>query len=424
MVVTLAAWILAHNPSARVLIVSYGEEPVLIISKKIRAVLQASWFQRVFPETKLAKGQQGATDFATTAGGAVYARSINGATTGLRCDVLICDDLVQIRDGTNLQALEFVNNRFHADLVTRVNPPGRIVIVAHRLNPSDLSGHLLARHQNYKHRVLPLIATEDRKYRLKNGIWRREEGDVLRAKAYSPEYIADLREYTGPPGFGPLYQQSFQGPDVIQVQREGFVIQHFYAPPAIPYILSSDLNHKGADGQSFSVIQIWGLLGPRKYLLVDQWRGRAHKSIVASHLRRMKSVHRPRVILIEDNGAALDFQEQFQTSACPVILLTPRDDKVARLRRHLDLFRNHQIVLHHGLPFMEELMVEFKSFPYGISDDLIDAATQFFDYMESNDLPPLSNRPVAGALGDPRRARAMLYWNGGRPSGPYVFSRR
>lgn len=33
--VTLPAWILVHNPSARILIVSYGEDPATEISRKI-----------------------------------------------------------------------------------------------------------------------------------------------------------------------------------------------------------------------------------------------------------------------------------------------------------------------------------------------------------------------------------------------------
>ncbi len=423
MAVTLPALTLGHNPSARILIVSYGEEPVLLISKNIRAILYAPWFQGAFPKTRLAKGQQAAGDFATTAGGAVYARSINGATTGLRCEVLICDDLVQIRDSANLQHLESANKRYDSELGSRVNQPGTTVNVHHRLSPSDLTGYLLKR-QGYTHRVLPLIATEDREYRLKNRVWRRKKGDVLRPNAYSAQCIAELREYTGAPGFGPLYQQRFDGPDVIQVRREDFVIQPCYFRPPIPYVLSIDPNHKGANGQSFSVIQCWGVLGGHKYLLFDQWRGRAHKSVLAAYIRRMKSEYRPRVILIEDNGPALDLQEQFQTSGCPVILLTPSGDKVARLRRHLDLFRNGQIVLRADLQFMEELMAEFTAFPYGINDDQVDTATQFFDYMDSNGLPPPSNPPAMGTLGNPRKTRATLYWNGGRPSGPRVFSRR
>ena len=69
-------------------------------------------------------------------------------------------------------------------------------------------------------------------------------------------------------------------------------------------------------------------------------------------------------------------------------------------------------------------MVEFETFPYGVSDDLVDAATQFFDFVRSTDFSPISRPwPVMGALGNVRQARAALHFNAGRPT-RYVFSRR
>jgi phage terminase large subunit-like protein len=139
----------------------------------------------------------------------------------------------------------------------------------------------------------------------------------------------------------------------------------------------------------------------------------------------MKAAYDPRVILIEDNGPALELQEQFETSRCPVILVKPRGDKLSRLRRHLDLFRNGQVVLGAGAPFNNELITEFEGFAYGIHDDQVDTATQFFDYIRSNDLPSIPRRPpTVAAVSSVRKARENLYWNAGRPSGPYVFSRR
>jgi predicted phage terminase large subunit-like protein len=247
---------------------------------------------------------------------------------------------------------------------------------------------------------------------------------VLRPDAYSSEYVAELRENTAAPGFDPLYQQSFDGPDVLQVRREDFVIQPFYAPPAVPFILSIDINHKGENGHSYSVIQCWALLDDCRYLLYDQWRARAHKSVFAAQIRSMKAKYRPRLILIEDNGPALELQAQFETERCPVILIHPIDNKLTRLRRHIDLFRERQIILHRGLPNIEELFVEFETCPYGLSDDLVDTSTQFFDYIRSNDFYPIAaQHPVMGVRANARQARATLYWNAGRPT-RYVFSRR
>jgi hypothetical protein len=236
--VTLPALVLGRNQSARILIVSYGEDLSIDIARKVRAILQAPWNGKAFPTTRLAKDHRAARDFATTADGRVYARSLDGAVTGVRCDFLIVDDPVQIRDSGNLSHLECVNARFTTDLCTRLNNPatGTIVVVHHRLNRSDVTGYLEQR-QGWSRRRLPLTAPANRDYQLKSGVWRRKKGDILRADAYSAEYIADLRENTGPPGYGPLYQQSFDEPDVLQVRREDLLVEPFYAPPAAPFFV-------------------------------------------------------------------------------------------------------------------------------------------------------------------------------------------
>jgi predicted phage terminase large subunit-like protein len=418
------AWILGHNPAARILIVSHSEDLATDISRTIRTILQAPSYRDAFPKTILAKDNRSVQEFATTAGGQVYARSLNGSVTGIHCDILIADDLVQIRDHGNRQHLQAVNARFDTELMTRLNNPERgwVIIVQQRLNPMDLSGHVQNR-KGWIRRILALVATQDCDYRLKNGVWHRKAGEILRPKAFSAEYIAELRENLRAPGFGPLYQQAFSGPDVLQVRREHFVVQPFYAPPAVAYVLSVDLNHKGEVGQSYSVIQCWGLL-PDAYLLYDLWRGRVHKSVFADQIRHMKQKYRPRVILIEDNGPALDLHAQFDTAGCPVYLIQPRDDKLTRFRRHLDLFRNGQVVLRAGAPFLNDFFDEHENFPYGDHDDQVDTEVQFFEWMSSNDLPPVRHLPpVMGALGSVRQARANLYWNAGRPT-RYVFSRR
>jgi predicted phage terminase large subunit-like protein len=343
----------------------------------------------------------------------------------VRCDYLLVDDPVQITDSGNSFYLATVNGRFDTDLVSRLNNPrtGTIVVVHHRLNQTDLTGYLQNR-RSWVHRALSLVASEDCDFQLRDGVWRRKRGDVLRPDAYTRDYIAELRENTGPPGFAPLYQQCFDGADVIQISRDDFVPFSVFARPAVPYVLSIDPNHKGQVGQSYSVIQCWALLADGKYLLYDQWRGRAHNAVFCSLVQSTKAKYRPRVILVEDNGPALELQERFETARCPVILINPSGNKLSRLRRHLDLFRAGRVLVRTGLPCMEELMTEFETFPYGDDDDQVDAATQFFDWIELNDIPAhAAPQRYMGAISRGRQARAALYCNAGRPT-RYVFSRR
>jgi hypothetical protein len=66
--VCLAAWLLAHQPSLKIIIATHAEHLSKSIARKIRSILQSAWFREVF-HTRL--GHTEVTDFGTTAGGRV-----------------------------------------------------------------------------------------------------------------------------------------------------------------------------------------------------------------------------------------------------------------------------------------------------------------------------------------------------------------
>ncbi|HVI12230.1 MAG TPA: hypothetical protein VM822_05110, partial [Pseudolabrys sp.] len=52
--ICLSAWILAHDASAKILVLSYGQDLADKIAYAIRAILQSDWFEEAF-RTRLAK---------------------------------------------------------------------------------------------------------------------------------------------------------------------------------------------------------------------------------------------------------------------------------------------------------------------------------------------------------------------------------
>lgn len=66
--VSFAAWLLAHDPSLKIIIVSHAEHLSKSIARKIRSILQCAWFKHFFT-TRLKKGHTEVTDFGTTSGG-------------------------------------------------------------------------------------------------------------------------------------------------------------------------------------------------------------------------------------------------------------------------------------------------------------------------------------------------------------------
>jgi hypothetical protein len=115
--ICLPAWILAHNPSAKIIILTYGQDLADKNAYAIRDILRSDWFKQTF-HTRIKKDRAKLVDFVTTDGGGVRALSIQGGVTGLGADVIIIDDPVEIKTATTPSGLS-VSMTF---LTTRSRP--------------------------------------------------------------------------------------------------------------------------------------------------------------------------------------------------------------------------------------------------------------------------------------------------------------
>jgi hypothetical protein len=88
--VAYVAWLLGHDPSRRVIVVSYSNEFAAELHRQFRMVIDAAWYRALFPSMRPAKDS--GTELVTTAGGSRYATSIGGTLTGRGADLIIVDD--------------------------------------------------------------------------------------------------------------------------------------------------------------------------------------------------------------------------------------------------------------------------------------------------------------------------------------------
>jgi hypothetical protein len=239
--ICLPPWILAHRPSAKILLLSYGQDLADKNAFAVRTIMRSAWYQRIF-KTRIAKDRSKLTDFVTTAGGYVRSISIEGGVTGLGGDYIIADDLVQIADCDNVKQLEHVNDIFDSLVRTRLDNPskGVIVIVAHRLAEHDLPGHVLME-GGWEHVCLPLIAQRSRTYETEDGfVWRRKRGDLLRPDAFTHQEIERLKTMRRP-DFETLQQQNPGARDRLRIKPEHFgVFVPARVPSDRPVVLSID----------------------------------------------------------------------------------------------------------------------------------------------------------------------------------------
>jgi predicted phage terminase large subunit-like protein len=407
--ICLPAWILAHNPSAKIVILTYGQDLADKIAYAIRDILRSEWFGQAF-HTRLKKDRIKLMDFVTTDGGGVRSLSIEGGVTGLGADFIIIDDPVEIKDCDNTKRLERVNELFDNEIQTRLDYPkkGCIVVIAHRISEDDLPGQVLQK-GGWQQLKLPLIATRSHTYDLEGGkVWNRKKGELLRPDAFTKRDIERLRA-SKQPGFETLQQQNPGGRDRLRIKEKYFPT----FPPAelqmreLPVVLSIDPGQKGGPTNSCSVIQA---LAPKDgaHLLLDQWREHATFGDFRSAARRFIRKYRPSVVLIEatGQGPAL-IQDLKPQNGMELVPITPSGDKIERLRKHRRAIRDGLVQLPQGAPWYDEFISEATQFPYGLFDDQMDALSQYLKWIAEHPNPN-KRPPMAIAQGVDSGGRVIL----------------
>jgi predicted phage terminase large subunit-like protein len=403
--VFLAAWILGHNPNTKIMLLAYSEELAEKIARLIRSILLAKWYREVFP-TRIEKGHAKAMNFATTAGGGVFAASINGSITGHGADIIIVDDPHNITDAGNQQQLAQTIERFDTVVKSRLNnrKTGRMLIVAHRISDKDLSGHLLEQ-GNWEHVALPMIATRDQTYETDYGLWHRRKGELLRPDAEDEDDIAQLKKTLCNPDFDMLYQQDCDGQARPPINPDDFLT---FAPGNYAHlhcVLSIDAGTTNDDNASCSVIQAWAF-DDDNYYLMEEFREQCEFEDLKRMAKKFRYRYRPDATLVEKtaNGPALISElRRKRKDHHQVVPITPRGSKAARLNRHIGKIRDGRVRLPENAEFHAEFVAEFVEFPHGDHDDQVDAFTQAADWIEQNRAlaaqPRRATQPVAMVVG-------------------------
>jgi predicted phage terminase large subunit-like protein len=375
--VCLPAWMLAHDPSLKIIVISHAEHLSKSIARKNRSIMRSAWYKELFP-TRIMDGHAEVTDFGTTSGGGVFATSFHASFTGRRADVTIVDDPHDISD--SFEQIEATVQSYNSDLRSRLNKGGRELVIAHRVHECDLSAHLMQK-EGWNHVVLPLIAIADQTYKTSAGLWHRCKGEMLRPGSLSAQDLNDLRASLVNPDFGMLYQQDIESQSLPTITGAHFPSFSEPLPLAGPIVLSVDAGISNRRHSAYSVVQVWCLM-QNCYLLLDQFREQTDFAGLRDQLRFFRKRYRPVAILIEQaaNGPALisDLSRKFSHL---IRAIDPGGrSKSARLLTHAAKILSRRIYLPALAPWREEFVREFCEFPKGKFTDQVDAATQLLDH--------------------------------------------
>ena len=158
--VAFPAFVLGHDPSRRIICVSYSGELAKKHSNDFRAVLESSWYRAAFPNTRIGPFKNTETEIELTARGFRLATSVGGTLTGRGGDIIIIDDPLKPDDALSETKRSAANQWFTNTLLSRLDDKrtGAIVVVMQRVHIDDLTGFLLDQSDEWEVLSLPAIA--------------------------------------------------------------------------------------------------------------------------------------------------------------------------------------------------------------------------------------------------------------------------
>lgn len=385
--VAFVAWALGRDPTLKVMVASYSQELSRQHAVQCRMLLEAPWYQRLFPETRISDGGNRALEVVTTKGGMRKGVSVGGSVTGFGADLIIVDDCMKADEVKSPTIREEVKNWFGNTLYTRLNDKqaGRIVSIQQRLHEDDLPAMLLDR--GYRHLNLPAIAEREEDVPIGLGrVHRRVVGDLLNPAREDAASLERTRREMGPAVFSAQYQQNPVVPEGNAIRMEWFK-RYTDMPDRYAFtkvVQSWDTGMSAAPTSDYSACTTWGFRDDQWYLL-DVYRNRLDYPDLKREVLRIWRKWTPDRVLIEDAGAGkllaqeLRVRDDFQSMLCAA-----RVDKETRFTACFAEIEAGKILLPNSAPWLDDLCNELRAFPLGKNDDQVDSVSQFINHQKKH----------------------------------------
>lgn len=397
--VIFAAWWLLHNPSGRIICVSYSELLARALARDCRRLLEHPTLREAFPAFRIDRRKNAENELTTTRNGFRFATSVSGTLTGKGADMLLLDDLLSAGDANSEAIRTGVNEFIDGPLISRLDDQsrGQMILVAQRLHSLDPPGHLLAK-GGWQHLNLPArntgeprqIATGPRS----SYLWKPDE-DLMPDTLNRAEQDRLLRDM-GQRNFAAQYLQEPLPPGGNIFKLEWLKT---YAAPLVSYaysriVVSVDVANKIGAGNDFSVAVVLGVTRDHHYHVLRVYRVQLEFPNLRELALQLVSSWKPSHVLIEDaaNGTGL-YQEIRYTSGTSFIPIKPKGDKESRAQSTTPVFEQGRLLLPEAADWLAEYVREITGFPNTVHDDQVDATVQALIWLEElrRNQPPTIN---------------------------------
>jgi predicted phage terminase large subunit-like protein len=387
--VAFVAWLLGHDPSRRVIVVSYSHEFAAELHRQFRVVVDSDWYRAIFPATKWSK--ETGFDLVTKMGGGRYATSVGGTLTGRGADLIIIDDPLNANEAQSEPARKRVIDWYAGSLVSRLNDKetGAIVAVMQRLHEEDLTGHLL-RMAGWDHLMLPAIAREAHEIPTGEGeVHRRRPDDVLHSERENAETLEKIRAEIGSLQFSAQYQQQPVPTEGNLIKRAWFRFYDRLPPerPNLRTVQSWDVASVVGAQNDYSVCTTW-IVDKNDFYLADVFRARLSYPDLRRKVIDLAVRHKAEPVLIEDAGPGTNLLQDLvmgmPAGMTRPIGVKPEGSKQDRVAAQSAKIEAGQVHLPKEAPWLDDFLHELLAFPNARHDDQVDSVSQFLRWIQQD----------------------------------------
>ncbi len=379
------AWWFARHPRSSVIAASHTGALARHFGAGVRTLLEEHGVRLA---ASLSRGARASGRFSTVAGGHYFAVGARGAVTGRRADLLLIDDpICSQAEADSAAARERLWSWFRSDLVTRLRPGGRIVLVMTRWHPDDLAGRLLEAGEAWRVVRLPALAEA-------RDPLGRAEGEALWPAWEDREALLRKRRMLGERAFAALFQQA-------PVREQG----RLFSPGRMPIL------EQLPDGLGCRVVRAWDLASGGDEASDPDWtvgvkllRDTEGRFVVLDVIRlrgapaRVEAAIRGAAVadgvgvpvgLPQDPGQAGRSQVAYltrQLAGFRVVSSTETGAKETRAMPVASQVDAGNVALRRA-GWNRDLIEELADFPHGRKDDQVDALSRAFAMLAETGAP-------------------------------------
>ena len=373
-----SAWLMGQEPGRKIIAASHSSSLSTKHSLDVRKIMQSDWYRKIFPGFEFAGDQNEKHKFMSSQFGFRMASSVSSNITGEGADIIIVDDPQTPEQAYCADARAGVLRWFDQTLSTRLNDKkhGAIIVVAQRLHEDDLSGSLLRR-GNWEHLCLPAV---------------NDNGELLHEEREGWPEIEQVKRDLGEYGFAAQYLQKPYKLDSGLVKPHW--LKYYDALPLGAVYQTWDTAIKTGASNDYSVcITIIETAGG--YYVADIFRDKLEYPELKRKMCVLAEKWNPAGILLEDKASGQSLlQDLRRETKLPLIAQTPKGEKLQRLAAVTPLIEAGKLFLPRNAGAAALLELELCAFPHAAHDDMVDALTQFLNWVRNKVNQSLNIRKI------------------------------